>query len=110
MVTRLTVAAIGLTAIAVMTTTPARAQSDGFPRGGPKDWSHSHLVGSSFGRDGDRNLQSDWRTHVKQVRLQRLIERRGLQDQLDILELLRNGGRPRRPADTAAAPHLDWSP
>src|SRR4051794_15756370 len=109
MFARLTIAAIGVTAVAVMTTSTGRAQNDGFPRGGPRDWSHGHLVGSSFGRDGDRNLQSDWRTHFKQVRLQRMLERRGLQDQLDILDLLRRGGRPKPRPVEESEPHLDWS-
>ena len=109
MFARLTVAALGVTAVAVMTTSTGRAQSDGFPQGGPRDWSHTRLVGSSFGRDGDRNIDSNWRTHFKRVRLERMLERRGLQDQLDILDLLRRGGRPKpRPVDESE-PHLDWS-
>src|SRR5436853_2572797 len=92
-----------------MTTTTGRAQSDGFPRGGPKDWSHSHLVGCSFVRDGDRNLQSDWRTHVKSVRLERMAQRRALMDQLDILDVLRRGGRPKPAVDPSSDTHLDWN-
>ena len=106
---RLTVAALGVTAVAVMTTSTGRAQGDGFPRGGPRDWSHTRLIGSSFGRDGDRNIDSNWRTHAKRVRLQRMLERRGLQDQLDILDLLRRGGRPKpRPVEESDT-HLDWN-
>jgi hypothetical protein len=110
MFARLTVAAIGVTAVAVMTTSTSRAQSDGFPQGGPRDWSHGRLIGSSFGRDGDRNIDSNWRTHAKRVRLQRMLERRGLQDQLDILDLLRRGGRPKpRPVQDESESHLDWN-
>ena len=39
-----------------------------------------------------------------------MLERRGLQDQLDILDLLRRGGRPKpRPVVDESESHLDWN-
>jgi hypothetical protein len=95
-------AAAILMTVVELTSAGARAQGR---RGGPRDWSHRHLVAARSGPDGDRNIGRSWRTYLKQSQIDAAhASRDPFQDWLD--KFL---NRERKPQAAADAPHLDWN-
>jgi len=88
--------------IVELTSAGARAQGR---HGGPRDWSHRHLVAARSGPDGDRNIGRNWRTYLKQSQIDAArASRDPFQDWLDTFL-----NRERKPHPAANAPHLDWN-
>ena len=74
-------------------------------RGGPRDWSHRHLVAARSGPDGDRNIGRNWRTYLKHEQIDAArASRDPFQDWLD--KFL---NRERKPQSGTETPHLDWN-
>ncbi|HEY7290133.1 MAG TPA: hypothetical protein VH583_09875 [Vicinamibacterales bacterium] len=102
--------ALAVAAVAALTL-PAglngRSKVDNFRRGGPHDWSHGRLIATRFGPDLDRNVDRDWRTHLKHVRLDqaRALETSPVVTWFDLLQKALGGDR--EPANTASK--LDWN-
>jgi len=85
-----------------LTSAGTRAQGR---RGGPRDWSHRHLIAARSGPDGDRNIGRNWRTYLKQSQIDAAhASRDQFQDWLD-----KFFSRDRKPQPTSDAPHLDWN-
>ena len=101
MVARLTVAAMSMAALAALTAPETYAQGNPYPQGGPKDWSHSHLIAAEFGSNGVDTVDVDWRTHAKHVRLEHARAQRALDN------LAEKADKAKGPKD--AEPHLDWN-
>ncbi len=101
---RVTLFAIVIGATAYATGPQAQAQSDSTRRGGPRDWSHGRIIASDLGPDLGQNIERDWRTHAKRVRLAHLRE---LRNRLDLGP--RRSRRFARSADASDTSHLDWN-
>ena len=56
---KLTLAGVVLVTVAALTSSHAQAQSQTLRRGGPRDWSSSHLIASSFGPDMGAKINRD---------------------------------------------------
>ena len=104
---RITVAAMSMAALAAIAASEASAQGRTFPQGGPKDWSHSHLIASEIGPDGGRGIDADWRTHAKHVRLEHMRAQRALDNQAQKASKEPKG--PNDPAADTSEGHLDWN-
>ena len=95
-------AAALMLAVIELTSAGTRAQGR---RGGPRDWSHRHLVAARSGPDGDRNIGRNWRTYLKHEQIDAArASRDPFQDWLD--KFL---NRERKPQSGAETPHLDWN-
>jgi hypothetical protein len=90
--------------VGVVASTSAPGQAKG-PRGGPRDWSHSHVIASRFGPDADQNISKNWRTYMKHVRLD--LARGARNPMADWLEQFL--GRPLGKKAVTEEPHLDWN-
>jgi hypothetical protein len=90
-----------------LTSWSGQAQSHVWRQGGPRDWSHSHLVAARFGPDLDQNIERDWRTHVKHVHLDhaRAMQASPVVDWFD--QLQRRVGLPRQKPSSGSK--LDWN-
>jgi hypothetical protein len=101
---RILVAGAMAAAFAVSGTT-GQAQGKAERRGGPRDWSHSHLIEPKFSPDQEQGTSSNWRTFMKHKQLQHARDMRG--PALLWLDALQQRLQTQKP--TTAASKLDWN-
>jgi hypothetical protein len=73
--------ALVIAGLALIAASPrGHVQASSSERGAPYDWSHRHLIASRFGPDLDRGISSDWRTFIKQTRIDQANQARAARE------------------------------
>jgi hypothetical protein len=97
--------AAAIAAAVVVCGKTGQAQSKTERTGGPRDWSHSHLVQPNFSPDETPSASSNWRTFMKHKQLQHARDMRA--PALLYLEALEQRLQIKKP--TTDASKLDWN-